>query len=201
MPGDHPPAPDLRRLQPSQAGELSARRARCGRLDARIRDAIALSRIGGDGRPHPRSDFHPDSARLGRWHGRRTELAGRCARPADRSGLERYPPRPRPRLDSRGAGPSVQPFPVGVRCAVRRSRREAASHLSRARTPGRRHQPGPRHLPSGHPHREERRLHIGGGIQPRVQEPLRHATGSLATRSHASIVLLGDDPDQYGYDG
>jgi hypothetical protein len=83
---------------------------------------------------------------------------------------------------------------------------------------------------SGHPHREERRLRVGGGIQPRVQEPLRHATGSLATRhtsgtvvsgpraatslrsvaetsaknhqprSQASIVLLGGDPDQYGYD-
>jgi hypothetical protein len=120
--------------------------------------------------------------RLGRWHGRRTELAGRCARPADRSRPERYPPRPGPRLDSRGAGPSVQPFPVGVRCAVRRSRREAASHLSRARTPRRRHRPAPRHLPCGHGHREEGRLHIGGGIQPRVQEPLRHATGSLAAR-------------------
>ena len=94
-----------------------------------------------------------------------------------------------PRLDSRGAGPSVQPFPVGVRCAVRRSRREAASHLSRARTPGRRHRPAPRHIPSGHAHREERRLHVGGGIQPRVQEPLRHATSSLATR-HTSETLV-----------
>lgn len=76
---------------------------------------------------------------------------------------------PRPRLDSRRAGPSVQPFPVGVRRAVRRARRKAASHLSRARAPGRRHQPAPRHLPSGHADREERRLRVGGGLQPCVQ--------------------------------
>jgi len=86
---------------------------------------------------------------------------------------------------------SVQPFPVGVRCAVRRPRREAASHLSRARAPGRRHRPAPRHLPSGHAHRGEGRLHVGGGIQPRVQAPLRHATGSLATR-HTSETLVSD---------
>jgi hypothetical protein len=133
----------------------------------------------------------PAQPRTGRWRGRRTELAGRCGRPADRSGLERHPPRPRPRLDSRGAGPSVQPFPVGVRCAIRRSRREAASHLSRARTPGRHHRPAPRHLPSGHAHREKRRLHVGGGIQPRVQEPLRHATGSLATRHTSEPLVSG----------
>jgi hypothetical protein len=51
--------------------------------------------------------------------------------------------------------------------------------------------PAPRHLPSGHPHREERRLHVGGGIQPRVQEPLRHATGSLATRHTSETVVSG----------
>ena len=107
---------------------------------------------------------------------------GRCTRPADRSGLECYPSRPWPRLDRRGAGPGLQPVPVGVRCAVRRSRGEAASYLSRARTPRRGHRPAPRHLPSGHAHRGERRLHLRGGIQPRVQAPLRHATGSLATR-------------------
>ncbi len=176
---------------PARRPRASARRARSGPQDARIRDAIALSRIGGDGRPHPRSALHPDSARLGRWHGRGTELAGRCARPADRSGLERYPSRPRPRLDSRGAGPSVQPFPFGVRCAFRRSRREAASHLSRARTPGRRHRPAPRHLPSGRAHRGKRRLHVGGGIQPGVQAPLWHATGSLATRYTSEILVSG----------
>jgi hypothetical protein len=140
---------------------------------------------------HPRSALHPDPARLGRWRGRRTELAGRCARPADRSGLERYPSRPRPRLDGQGACPSVQSFPVGVRCAVRRSRREAASHLSRARTPRRRHRPAPRHLPSGHAHRGERRLYIGSGVQPRVQAPLRHATGSLATRHTSETLVSG----------
>jgi hypothetical protein len=92
---------------------------------------------------------------------------------------------------ARGAGPSVQPFPVGVRCAVRRSRREAASHLSRARTPGRRYRPAPRHIPSGHAHRGESRLFIGGGIQPRVQAQLRHATGSLATRHTSETLVSG----------
>ena len=117
------------------------------------------------------------------------ELAGRRADPQIGLALSAIHRVPRPRLDRRGAGPSVQPFPVDVRCAVRRSRREAASRLSRARTTGRRHRPAPRHLPSGHAGRGERRLHVGGGIQPRVQAPLRHAAGSLATR-HTSETLV-----------
>jgi hypothetical protein len=80
---------------------------------------------------------------------------------------------------------------LGVRCAVRRSRREAASHQSRARTPGRRHRPAPRHLPSGQAHRGERRLHVGGGIKLRVQAPLRQATGSLATRHTSETLVSG----------
>ena len=94
-----------------------------------------------------------------------------------------------PGEDSQGTSPSVLPFPVGVRCAVRRSGRNAASHLSRAGTPRRRHRPAPRHRPSSHAHRGERRLYVGGGIQPCVQAPLRHATGTLATR-HTSETFV-----------
>ena len=34
-----------------------------------------------------------------------------------------------------------------------------------------------------------RRLHVGGGIQPRVSKPLRHPTGSLATRRTSETVV------------
>jgi hypothetical protein len=52
----HPPAREPPgRDHPARRPRPSARRARSGPQDARIRDAVALSRIGGDGRPHPRS--------------------------------------------------------------------------------------------------------------------------------------------------
>jgi hypothetical protein len=40
-------------------------------------------------------------------------------------------------------------------------------------------------------HRGEGRLHVGGGIQPRVQPPLRHAAGTLAAR-HTNETFVSD---------
>jgi hypothetical protein len=69
------------------------------------------------------------------------ELARRCPRPSDRRGPERRPPRSRPRLEGRGTGPGVLPFPVGLRGEVRSPGRNAAGRLSHARTPRRRYRP------------------------------------------------------------
>jgi len=114
------------------------------------------------------------SRERGRWRGKgsRNELDGTCNRTAIGWPC-RYPSRPRPRLGQSGAGPSVQPFPrSAVDARFVESRREAASPPTRARPPGRRQKKNRllREPPFRSRSRGEGRLHVGGGIQPRVQE-------------------------------
>ena len=173
-------------------GTPALRRTRSGSSDARIRDAVALTRVGGDGRPHPRSGLHP---------GLRVWAAGADARPNWLAGA--LDPHTGPALSAIHKTPgcdwtveqlarAMRPVPV-ERCAHAacvRVGKPPATYLANIRRSTPRPHLLSRHVATGRAHRREHRLHVGGSIQSHVRGLAAARHRSLAT-GLASRLALG----------